>query len=183
MIISVKRKTDNTAIEKIKNRILTFGSGESDHWKKSVIADKQLFDLLFKFVFSDDKRLAWRACWIIDTASEDFPELLADKLPFLIEGLLSTANSSLKRHFTRILCRYSIPEKYLGRLIDRSFELLSPTEPVAVRAFAMQLLFNMTRQIPDLKGELISVLEYLAEEGGSAGFMNRSTKLLRQLKS
>ena len=109
--------------------------------------------------------------------------MLNEKLSEIIEGLLTTQNGSLKRHFTRILCRYQIPEEYQGRIVNRSFELLAPLEPPAVRVFAMQLLFNIAQHLPDLKGELISVIEGLTEEVCSAGFINRAGKLLRQLRS
>jgi len=179
MIISVKEMCDNN----ISYRILTIGGVELEIWKKSVIADEKLFDQLFQLIFSGDKRLAWRSCWIIDTASEEVPDLLTDKLPEIIEGLLTTNNGSLKRHFTRILCRYQIPEEYLGRIVNRSFELLAPTELPAVRVFAMQLLFNIAQHLPDLKGELTSVIEGLLEEVCSAGFINRAGKLLRNLRT
>lgn len=183
MIISAKEIYDNSDNENIKQSILTIGSGELEIWKRMVIADNCLFEQLYQFIFLQERRLAWRSCWIIDTASEEFPDLLIDKIPELITSLLTTNNSSLKRHFTRILCRYKIPEEYLGAVVNRSFELLSPTEPPAVRVFAMQLLFNVTKDLPDLKGELICVIEALVEEGGSAGFINRSGKLLRKLRS
>lgn len=178
MIICAKEMHDNIEIRQI---LLTIGVGELEIWKRAVIADENLFNQLFQYIFSGDHRMAWRACWIIDNASEEFPELLADKLPDLITGLLATKDSSLKRHFTRILCRYQIPEEYLGVIVNRCFELLTPTEPPAVRVYAMQLLFDITLRQPDLKGELISVIQSLKEEGGSAGFINRADKLLRLL--
>jgi hypothetical protein len=179
MIISGKEMCDNN----IRHRILSIDGGELEIWKKSVIADERLFEQLFQLIFSGDKRLAWRSCWIIDTASEEVPDLLNDRLPEIIEGLLTTKNGSLKRHFTRILCRYQIPEQYLGSIVNRSFELLAPTELPAVRVFAMQLLFNIAMHLLDLKGELISVIESLLEETCSAGFINRAGKLLQNLKS
>ncbi|HEY3390714.1 MAG TPA: hypothetical protein VGK38_14145 [Prolixibacteraceae bacterium] len=174
---------DNTDIENIKQNLLGIGDEGREIWKKAVISDKQIFDQLYQLIFMDDKHLAWRSCWIIDNASEESPDLLADKIPEIITALLSTNNTSLKRHFTRILCRYQIPSEYLSAVVDKSFELLSPSEPAAVRVFAMQLLFNITRELPDLKGELICVIESLMDEGGSAGFINRSVKLLRKLRS
>ena len=182
MITYVKKMGDIFDIQNIRQNILATGSGELEIWKRAVAADEKLFNLLFQLIFSRDKRLAWRSCWIIDTASEDAPDLLEDKLPEIIAGFLSTSNSSLKRHFTRILCRYRLPEECLGAIINRSFELLVPSEPTSVRVFAMQLLFNISQQLPDLKRELILVIENLSEERGSAGFINRSAKLLRQLR-
>ena len=109
MIISAKEICDNSDNENIKQNILNIGSGEFEIWKRTVIADKHLFEQLYQLIFSNDKRLAWRSCWIIDTASELVPDLLSDKIPEIISGLLTTKNASLKRHFTRILCRYKIP--------------------------------------------------------------------------
>jgi len=182
MIISAKKIPDRADHNIIKQDLLTLGCGELEVWRKTVIADKEFFDQLFRLIFSDDKRVAWRSCWIIDTAAEECPDLLADKIPEIIEGLISTKNSSLKRHFTRILCRYQIPQPYLGAVVNKSFELLVPSEAAAVRVFAMQLLFNISQELPDLKGELICVLESLQEEGATAGFINRSGKLLRRLR-
>jgi len=182
MITSAREIPINLAVKNLRQRILDVGGGELDLWKRMVIEDELLFDQLFSLIFGDDHRLAWRACWIIDNASEAFPDLLANQIPTIINGFLTTKDGSLKRHFTRILCRYPIPVEYMSAVIDRSFGLLSPTEPVSVRVFAMQLLFNCTNELPELKGELIIVLEHLVEEGGSAGFINRSGKLLRKLR-
>ena|ERR1035437_1347857 len=183
MIISGKEIYDKVANHNIKEKILAIGGGELEVWKKTVISDEQLFNQLFHFIFSGDHRVAWRSCWIIDIASEECPDLLSDKLPLIIDGFLLTGDRSLKRHFTRILCRYQIPEEYQGSIVNRSFELLAPSEPIAVRVFALQLLFNISLVVPDLKRELISVIESLMEEGSSRGFINRSEKLLRKLRS
>lgn len=181
-IISAIEMYVNIDNRDIIQTIFSTGINELEVWKSAVKDDNRLFNKLFQFIFSDDKRLAMRSCWIIDNASEEFPDLLSDKLPEIIDALLSTKNGSLKRHFTRILCRYEIPENYLGAIVNRSFELLAPSEPVSVRVHAMQLLFNIARIVPDLKGELILVIENLREEESSAGFINRSGKLLQQLK-
>ena len=174
---------DRIDYSKLKEEIYSVGIGELDLWKRAVITDDRLFKKLFEFIFSDDRRLSWRSAWIIDSASEDYPELIMDRIPEIINGLITTMNSSLKRHFTRILSRVSIPEHYLGVCVNRCFELLTPSEPPAVRVNALQVLFNISQQLPDLKGELISVIENLLDEGGSVGFRNRSEKLLRMLRS
>ena len=174
------RNRDDAAI---RQEIFKIGINEIGLWKKAVIADERLFNQLYGFINSKDHRLAWRSCWIIDNASAECPELLQDKLPEIIEALITPRDGSLKRHLTRILCRYTIPEYYLVVLVNKCFELLLPVEPPAVRVFAMQILFNITLQLPDIKGELISVMENMREEGGSAGFINRSGKLLRILRS
>lgn len=182
MTTFVKKMYDSLEKTDIRQNILAIGSGEMKLWARAVRDDEKLFNQLFQLVFSGEHRVAWRSCWIIDTASEETPGLLDNKLTQIIAGMMSTADSSLKRHFARILCRYQIPEEYLGAIVNRCFELLAPSEPAAVRVYAMQLLFNIARLLPDIKGELISVIERMMEEGGTAGFNNRSEKLLRQLR-
>lgn len=173
---------NNVETSDLKQLILSFGAGEMELLKRHIGTDKRLFDQLFSWIFSENHRLAWRCCWIIDTTSEQQPELLIDKISDVISGLSLTTDSSLKRHFTRILCRYQIPEIHQVVVINRCFELLAPTEPAAVRVNAMQLLFNLSQQLSDLKGELRSVIEGLIDEGGSAGFINRAVKLWNQLQ-
>ena len=174
--------SNNIETSNLKQLILSFGAGERELLKRLIGTDKGLFDQLFRWIFSDNHRLAWRCGWIIDITSEQQPDLLIDKIPEIISGLSATTDSSLKRHFTRILCRYQIPEIHQVVVINRCFSLLSPSEPAAVRVNAMQLLFNLSLQLPDLKGELRSVIEGLIDEGGSAGFINRAVKLWNQLQ-
>jgi hypothetical protein len=183
MTISGKEICDNSENIDTKLNPLTMGAPWREIWKKNVIADRRFFEQTFQNVFSDDSRLAWYSCWIIDIASEEYPDLLISKIEKIISGLISTDITSLKRHFTRILCRYQIPEQYLGTLVNRCYELLAPYEPAAVRVFAMQLLFNISQQQSDLKAELICVIETLMEEGGTTGFVNRAAKLLCKLRS
>jgi hypothetical protein len=183
MIISGIEMLDDMDDKAVRQHVFATGIRELEIWKRALNANTALFNRLFEYVFSEDQRLAWRSCWIIDCVSEDFPELLYPKLPKIIEGFLTTKDGSLKRHFTRILCRYQIPSEYLGVIVNRSFELLGPYEPTSVRVHAMQLLFNIAQHENDLKGELISVIEQLIDVGGSTGFHNRSSKLLRQLRS
>ena len=183
MIISGKEIYDKVATQNIREKILAIGGGELEVWKKTVILDEQLFNQLFYFIFSGDHRLAWRSCWIIDIASEECPDLLSDKLSVIINGFLLTKDRSLKRHFSRILCRYQIPEEYQGLIVNRCFELLAPSEPIAVRVFALQLLFNISLVVQDLKQELVSVIENLMDEGASRGFINRAEKILRKLRT
>jgi len=166
----------------LRQEIFTLRINEIGLWKRAVIADQVLFNQLYGYIYSDDHRLAWRSCWIIDNASADCPELLSDKLPQVIEALVSTRDRSLKRHFTRILTRYTLPKEYLVVLVNKCFDLLLPSEPAAVRVFAMQILYNISLQLPDIKGELVSVIENMREVEGSAGFLNRSGKLLRKLR-
>jgi hypothetical protein len=66
-------------------------------------------------------------------------------------------------------------------MIDTCFALLDPKEPIAVRAFSMTVLGNLAAQHPDLKKELRLVIESQLPYG-SAGFVARAKKVLKQLE-
>lgn len=159
------------------------GLRDFDYWETQVLADPRILAILLSLIGEEDQRLAWRCGWIVDHVAVRSPLMLSDKLPMLITPFLSSRNSSLLRHLSRILCQYTIPENYLGSIINRCFDLIASDGPVAVRVNTMQLLFNLTRHIPELKGELIAVLERLLEEQSSEGLINRTNRLLRQLRS
>ena len=63
-----------------------------------------------------------------------------------------------------------------------AFELLiSRKEPVAVKVFAMTVLYNLSQEIPEIKSELKIVLEDQLPYG-SAGFKNRGAKIISKLE-
>jgi len=176
-------KTYNEILEELKQKILKIGGGELELWKLSVLSDEMLFKQLYELIYSEEEKVAWRSGWIIDNAAEDHHEMLAAFIPDIVAQLLITKNSSLKRIFTRILIRYEIPDELLGSVLDRCYQLLSPLEPVAVRANAMQVIYNITQLEPALKQEFLIVLRDLLEEGGTAGLVNRASKLIKAIES
>jgi hypothetical protein len=182
MITSDREVYKESDTRLLKEKLLNIGEGELRIWKLSVLSDESLFKQVYSLIYSTDQKAAWRAGWIIDNATEKFPELLAPFIPDIISQLIMTRNSSLKRIFTRMLSRFEIPEEFLVQVVNRCFELLSPAEPAAVRVNAMQVLFNVSQREPGLKQELATVLESLLEERESKGFINRAEKLLQQLR-
>mgnify|MGYP002079095065 FL=1 len=157
--------------------------GEMEFWEQAVATDQSVFGQLYQLTFNTNRRISWRSCWIIDTVSESSPELLKPYIPEIIDRLASEKNGSLKRHFTRIICRYELPDEKLGMLVNTAFNLLSPNEDIAVRANAMQILYNISQSEPDLKQELSSVLETLLAEETSAAIASRGKRLLIKLRN
>lgn len=165
----------------LRESLQHIGPGELEVWKYTVLTDDNAFNEVLNLIFSDEDKIAWRSAWIIDSATEDYPELLSPYISKIIAHFSHTTNSSLNRIFTRILSRYKLPDELLGLVFDRCFKLLSPLEPVAVRVNAMQVLFNISQQEPDLKPELAMVISGLIEEGGTAALLNKAEKLLKKL--
>lgn len=84
--------------------------------------------------------------------------------------------------FLRLLQYISIPLSLQGKTINLCFDFLNnPKEPIAVRVFAMTVLGNLAKENADLKNEIIMVIEDQLPYG-SAGFLSRGKKVLKQLK-
>ena len=162
--------------------IRQFSSREVYVWREMVLRDDQLFSRVYRLIDYSDPSVAWHAAWVIDLAAEDHPGKLKPYVNDLIDRLPGLSSSSLKRHFTRMLLRQQIPEEKLGRMIDVLFGLIKPSQAIAVRANAIQLLYQIARKEPDLRSELIWVLETMLEEEQSPGIISKGRKVLESLR-
>jgi len=147
-----------------------------------VLKDESLFLKIYSLIYCDNPRLAWHAAWVIDHVSEAEPSKLEIFVPEMIDHLSQLRSSSLKRHFTRMLLSQKIPENRLGKLVDILYNLLSPSEAVAVRANALQLLLNISMIEPELQPELITITESILEEELTPGMNSKAKSILRILK-
>ena len=147
-----------------------------------MLQDELLFTQVYKLIYNDNPKIAWHAAWVIDHASEVEPSRLEPYIPELIDRLPHLKNSSLRRHFTRMLTRHEIPEEKLGPFVDVLYDLLNPSEAIAVKAHVLQLLYQIALKEPDLQHELFSVLESMLEVEQSKGMISKGRKILKSLK-
>ncbi len=175
-----EKKDDTT--NRLRDNLEKIGIREIYLWKEIVRKDDSLFDQIYQLIYCDNPKISWHAAWVIDRVSEAEPEKLKPYLCELIARLPTLKSSSLKRHFTRMLLSQEIPEHQLGLLIDVLYNLVSPTEAIAVRANSLQLLYNITLIEPDLKAELINVIDSILEEELTAGMISKGKKLRKALR-
>ena len=146
-----------------------------------VYASKQGFSELMDCFFSDQLRVAHRATQIILDVTSTKPQWVEAQIPRMALALKKESPDWYKRNLLRILQYHQIPEQHWGHVADQCFNYLASTdEPVAVKVFSMTVLYNLTRELPDLAREL----RFLIEEQyplGSAGFKARGRKVLKQL--
>lgn len=182
MIFSVRFEMKNVDDFELSRNIEKFSNREIYLWREIVLRNDSLFARVYNLISSPNPKVAWHAAWVIDHASEADPSRLEPFINELIERLPNLTSSALKRHFTRMLIRHNIPEEKLGQMVDVLFDLLKPSEAIAVKANAIQLLYQIALKEPDLKGELISVLQTMLEEEQSPGIMSKVKKTLALLR-
>jgi len=141
-------------------------------------------DILLGIAMDDSQSINWRAMYLFELIHNQYPELVIPYLPAMTDFLLTTKNSSKKRHLLKLISLHEIPEENMAVLLNFCIqEFTNTAEPVAVRVNAMQILFNIAEKESDFAGELIDLIENEIEYHGSAGISSRGLKLLKKLKA
>ena len=155
---------------------------EKDLLTGEVIKSKTHFSTLLHLALHEKDPLAWRAAWVLDGCDEKRPGLARKHLSRIIQALPGMDSKGTLRSLLRLLARSEIPEEDQGLLIDECFSyLVSELYPVAVKAHAMQIIYNHVLLYPELKHELTTVLRDQAENN-SVGFKSRGNRLIKQME-
>ncbi|MFA6128371.1 MAG: hypothetical protein WC699_13795 [Bacteroidales bacterium] len=147
--------------------------------------DAALFSDLMDLAYQQKSPLCMRAARVADLCSERNPELIRPHLVRLIRDLPDLKDMAVKRVFMHILIRHSWVEneEVMGKLVDTLFKwLMDDTQAVSVRNYSMVILQNISKIWPDLKGEMIAVLEETIPLWDSAALQSVGRKRLRQLR-
>ncbi len=128
-------------------------------------------------------QITQRAAWSISVVAEKHPELLIDYYDLFIK-LLNQPNKhdAVNRNIVRAFQFVEIPKKYQGKILDVCFKLLkSSVEPIAVKAFCMTVIYNLSKKYPDIIPELKATIEFLLPNR-SAGIKSRGNKILKAIQ-
>ena len=166
-----------------RSLLTNFPSGaEKDLFIAEVGKSSAKFETLLDLTLFDKDPLSWRAAWILDGSDEQHPGLASPYLSKIIQNLPQLESKGALRSLLRLLCRFEIQEEDQGLLIDLCFGyLVSEFYPVAVKVHAMQIVYNHALIYPELKEELITVIEDQVDNN-TVGFLSRGRRIIRQLK-
>jgi hypothetical protein len=146
-------------------------------------ADEELFKELVYLMHNGISPLPQRAAWIMTAVTDKYPWLIQPYLNEFVKHLPSYSHPGITRSVLRQFCEVEFPEKIAGKIYELCYNfLIDAKQPIAVRVYAMQILFNISEKEPDLKNELKMVLENQLDDVASAGFASRAGKLLMKLK-
>ena len=146
------------------------------------IGDNQhRFDELVKLFLGNEYRVTQGAAWPLSYCVQAHPALIKKHLRKIIQNMRKPVHVAVKRNTVRFLQDIEIPKNLHGITTDICFRMLnSKDEPVAVKVFSMTVLANICKEHTELKKELkLSVEAQLPY--GSAGFLNRAKKILKQV--
>ena len=145
--------------------------------------DQKRFDELFDLFLNDEYRVVQRAAWPLSYCVINHPELIQKHFAKLVKNMKKpNTGDSVKRNTVRLLQHITIPEKYHGDIMTICFDyIIDPEEKVAVKAFSLTILENLSKQYPEIKQELKAIIED-RWDAETAAFRSRAKKILKEIK-
>lgn len=134
------------------------------------MADAQLLETLFYYIYNKDERLRWRAAWSLEMVSKRMPSLLVDERHRMRTlAMKPDITDGLRRLLFSIL--FNLPDEdwdieFLNFVLDKMLDFKSPP---GVQALAMKLAARMSRKHEELYEEFCSVVQNMELEFYSAG--------------
>ena len=169
----------------IEEQLVESSKELADLMVKKIGNSQELLDEIMELVYRDEYPVSMRAGWVAFMVIEKHPELGKNHLKTLIRVLPKTKVDGVKRSALKILVAtpYQLDEDSLGELADTAFSLAEdPKQAIAVRAFSLDILLKILNVYPEIKPELIAVMESIIPDG-SRGLKNKCRKTIAKLKA
>lgn len=146
-----------------------------------IIKDTSLKPLILAGLKHKDDAISKNTAWLLTHVHDCDKSYFEDSICELIEHIGKSNLDGVIRGILRCLQDYSIPIKKQGSLISSCFELLTDNNrPIAVKVFAMTIVYNHCEVYPELKRELKIVIEDLMSTN-SPGIISRGSKILKRI--
>jgi hypothetical protein len=149
-----------------------------------VINNPEQFPELYSLSYDTDPKVAWRAAWICEKISYQFPEWFINKRSELAKRIIHCSNDGSKRSLLNILLHLPVEEpisvEFLNFCLDH---MLSPQEPIAIQAQCIKMAYKLCQKEPELLPEFKYILENAELEFYSKGIQSTVRNTLEQLNS
>lgn len=143
--------------------------------------NKKRFAELMKLFFNGEYRITQRAAWPMSYCVRNHPGLIEPYFKPLLENLTKKdIHDAVIRNTVRLLQDVEIPRRYQGKVMNICFGYIQSHEiPVAVKAFSLTILGNLSGQYPEIIPEIKMIIEERWEHE-TAAFHSRAKKILKK---
>ena len=145
---------------------------------KWVGKNEDRFAELMKLFFNGDDLVAQRASWPMSYCVMAHPNLVEPYFKKLLILLNKPdLHNAIHRNIVRLLQSVEIPEAFEGQVMDACFKFIqNPSTPVAIKAFSITCLENLSKKYPEILPELRLIIEE-RWDSESAAFRSRAKKI------
>ncbi len=147
------------------------------------VINNKLENQLLIYCFDKDELLSSRSTWVLWFCYEKNKKILLKFQDKLIQNLNKTnLHNGVIRNTLRLFQNEPIPEKYESFMLDKCYSYIKNAgEAIAVRAFAMTVVFNISKPYPELLNELKSVLIHVNHPDESPGVKSKVKNTLKDI--
>jgi hypothetical protein len=173
-----------TSPEQAVKELLADSSKKLADLTASMVYDNPpLLKLLIETSWLDEDPWSQRASRVVSICCCRFPELFQPHCIPIINHLKKLHVESAIRNYLKILAEVPVTLKNREKtlLLNLCFDYLSGNYSVAVKVYSMQILYNLSLEIPEIGVELCHILEENLPDA-SPGYRSRSEKILRKLR-
>lgn len=146
-------------------------------------ASQKRFNELFHLFLTDEYRVNQRAARAVSNCVIAHPDFIKNNFDNLIKNLHKpNLHNSIKRNSIRLLQHVEIPEKFQGEIMDICFKYIeAPEEAVAVKAFSLSVLANLSKFYPEIIPEIKFLINEISPHQTIA-FKTRAKNILNMWK-
>ena len=126
----------------------------------TVCKEPKLYAELIDLILNAKPPIPQYGAWLLQHCSNIQPELILPHVEPLLNLLTEDIHDGVRRSILRAFTEITLPPSAIGQAADLCFAYLAdPKEPVAVRVFAMSVLWGVCKQEPDLIDELVLLID------------------------
>lgn len=147
--------------------------------------DQEKFDEMMVLALQDVYPLSMRAARVIELCMPRRINLFKSHINKIIRLLPSVKVDGLKRSFLKIFADSPIymDEELSGQLVDLAFNYLGDQkQAISVRAYSIDILVRFVRIYPEMKPELIAILESMILDA-SVGLKTKCRKTIKLISA
>jgi hypothetical protein len=150
---------------------------------KQILKSHQLSELV-KLALEKDALLSSRAMWVLTHCSDIDPTCVK---PYYASLILNLKNKSLHngviRGTLRLFQEQDVPTEHQSFLLDKCYEYVkNPAEAIAIRSFAITVIYQISKSYPELLNELKLLLLHLNTNDTSPGMTSRIKNTLKLIE-
>lgn len=152
------------------------------HIAEFAISSDENFQELMHCFLSKDAKLAQRVAWSVSWAAKKNPVIIQPHIGSLVSQLDRTdIHNAVIRNSVRILESLVIPEEFHAAVLSACFDFIQRRNtPIAIKAFSLTILFNLSKLYPEIKNELKMIIRQNMDFE-TAAFQSRGKKILSKI--
>lgn len=126
-----------------------------------IAKNSQYFNDLMQLAFAKKHQLSMRAAHVAEMCTAINPDYFNPYIEEILKNI-GSYDEGVKRSFLKFFFTYNerLNDEMTGLLVDHCFRFLNgASEAIAVKHYSSKILYEISNKEPDLKYELIAVLE------------------------